>query len=197
DLTATPGQTYTYDVSAYKDCGESAQCSDDGTRKAPPAAPSDCVASGDLCDRVQFCWTDNSGDETGFYIYRDAAKLDSVGVDATCYFDFTATPGVTYAYCVTAYNDCGESSQCCDNGGVVAEALTVTSPNGGENWTVGTSQNITWSFDCIDSVKIEYSTDNGSSWITEAEAVMAGPGSYSWTVPDAPSENCLVRICDA
>jgi hypothetical protein len=116
DLTGTPGQTYIYSVSAYNDCGESSQCSDDGTRQAPPAAPSDCAASDDLCDSVRLCWTDNSDNETGFYIYRDAAKLDSVGVDVNCYDDTAATPGVTYEYCVTAYNECGESSQCCDDG---------------------------------------------------------------------------------
>jgi len=197
DLTASPGATYSYCVSAYKDCGESSQCCDNGTRKAAPDAPSDCVASDDLCDRVNFCWTDNSGDETGFYIYRDAAKLDSVGVDATCYFDFTAVPGATYNYCVSAYNDCGESGQCCENGTVVPQAVTVTSPNGGENWMVGSGQSITWTSDCITLVDIEYSTDGGSSWITEAVDVSAAGGTYSWTIPDAPSTNCLVRICDA
>ncbi|MGB3094071.1 MAG: fibronectin type III domain-containing protein, partial [Candidatus Zixiibacteriota bacterium] len=99
DLTAAPGVTYNYCVSAYNDCGESSQCCDDGTRRAPPTAPSDCVASDDLCDKVHFSWTDNSGDETGFYIYREGSKLDSVGADLTSFDDLTATPGVTYNYC--------------------------------------------------------------------------------------------------
>jgi hypothetical protein len=115
----------------------------------------------------------------------------------TSYDDLTPAPGVTYNYCVSAYNDCGESGQCCDEGVIATEAVTVTAPNGGENWTVGSAQNITWNSSCVDSVKIEYSTDGGSNWITETEKVSADPGSYSWTVPEAPSENCLVRICDA
>jgi hypothetical protein len=197
DLTAAPGMTYEYCVSAYNDCGESSRCCDEGTRRAPPTAPSDCAASDDICDRVHFSWTDNSGDEIGFYVYRNGSVLDSVGADVTSYDDFSGTPGVTYNYCVSAHNDCGESGQCCDEGVLAVEAVTVTAPNGGEDWTVGSTQNITWNSTCIDSVKIEYSTDAGSNWITETEKVPAGPGSYSWTVPTAPSENCLVRICDA
>ncbi|UCB52093.1 MAG: hypothetical protein JSV10_08915, partial [Candidatus Zixiibacteriota bacterium] len=91
DLTAVPGVTYSYCVSAYNDCGESSQCCDDGTRRAPPAAPSACVASDDLCDKVQFSWTDNSGEEMGFIIYRGGSALDTVGANVTTYDDLTAT----------------------------------------------------------------------------------------------------------
>jgi hypothetical protein len=133
----------------------------------------------------------------GFIIYREGSALDTVGSDVTSYDDLTATPGVAYDYCVSAYNDCGESGQCCDEGVIATEAVTVTAPNGGENWTVGSTQSITWNSSCMDSVKIEYSTGAGSNWITEAEKVSADPGSYSWTVPEALSESCLVRICDA
>jgi hypothetical protein len=197
DPTATPGTTYEYCVRAYNDCGESGQCCDDGTRQAPPAAPSGCVASDDLCDKVSLSWTDNSADETGFNIYRDGSPLASVGADVTSYDDLTATPGVTYSYCVSAYNDCGESSQACDDGVLAPQAITVTAPNGGEEWCVGTVNDITWTSDCIDLVDIDYSTDGGSSWLSVAVDVSAASGSYSWTIPHAPSTNCLVRICDA
>jgi hypothetical protein len=197
DATATPGQTYSYCVSAYKDCGESSQSCDDGTMKDVPADPTGCLASDDLCDGVNFCWADNSGDETGFYVYRDGAKLDSVGADVTCYDDMTAAPGTTYEYCVAAYNDCGESSRCCDNGTVATEYLEVTSPDGGENWPVGSTQLIEWTCSCLDSVKLEYSTDGGATWTVIASGLPCAKGTYPWTVPDAPSENCLVRASDA
>jgi hypothetical protein len=164
---------------------------------ALPAAPSDCVASDSLCDKVNFCWQDNSDNEVGFYIYRGDSKLDSVGADVTCYDDFTATPGVTYEYCVSAHNNCGESSQCCDDGTIGVETIEVIAPNGGEEWCAGNIHDVTWTSTCTDTVKIDYSTDGGSSWITEADKVPAAPGSYSWTIPDAPSTNCLVKICDA
>jgi Leucine-rich repeat (LRR) protein len=74
--------------------------------------------------------------------------------------------------------------------------LTLTAPNDGENWEGNTSQNITWnSTGGITNIKIEYSTDNGGSWSTVA-ASTADDGSYSWTVPDTPSTNCLVKVSD-
>jgi len=102
------------------------------------------------------------------------------------------------------YNDCavdlGTSGK--DSiygwGKVVMENLdiTVTSPNGGENWYIDNTNNITWtSSGTSGGVKIEYSSDNGSSW-SNVIASMPDTGAYPWTVPDTPSDTCLVRITD-
>jgi hypothetical protein len=78
----------------------------------------------------------------------------------------------------------------------IVPAITITSPNGGEDWYVGSDHNITWtSSSTSGNVQIEYSTNNGSSW-TEEIASTTDDGSYSWTVPDVPSDNCLVRVSD-
>jgi len=77
------------------------------------------------------------------------------------------------------------------------DSITVTSPNGGEKWEAGTQQNITWTGQGIDNydVKIEYSTDNGSSYTFETYKTNYGTsGSYTWTVPNTPSTQCLVRL---
>jgi hypothetical protein len=80
--------------------------------------------------------------------------------------------------------------------GVPTDNITVTSPNGGEVWQVGSSQNITWtSSGTSGTVKIEYSTNNGSSWTTIL-ASTPDDGSQSWTVPNVPSTTCLVRVSD-
>ncbi len=74
--------------------------------------------------------------------------------------------------------------------------IHVTSPNGGENWKVGTNHNITWTYTgSIDNVQIQYSTNNGSNWTTITNSTGNG-GSYSWTVPNSPSSQCLVRVSD-
>jgi hypothetical protein len=80
-------------------------------------------------------------------------------------------------------------------------ALEVTSPNGGESLTIGTTHDITWTgseMENVESVMIEYSIDNGDSWATvvPGTAHNGSGGSYTWTVPDTPSETCLVRITD-
>ncbi|MCX6564104.1 MAG: hypothetical protein NTU60_10940, partial [Candidatus Aminicenantes bacterium] len=80
---------------------------------------------------------------------------------------------------------------------VTQPTINVTAPNGGESWEVGSAKNITWSSTAgIANVKIEYSTDNGSSYTTVI-ASTANTGSYGWTVPNAASTTCLVRISEA
>ncbi len=75
--------------------------------------------------------------------------------------------------------------------------ITVTSPNGGENWRIGTSQNITWASNGVANVKIEYTVDNGANWNTITNSVASAPASYSWLISNAPSTNCKIRISDA
>jgi len=72
--------------------------------------------------------------------------------------------------------------------------LTVTAPNGGETWLVGSTQQITWtSTGTIDNVGIDYSKDGGATWTT-VTASTPNNGSFDWAVPDTPSDHCLVRI---
>ncbi len=73
-------------------------------------------------------------------------------------------------------------------------SITVTAPNGGETFTGGNIQNITWTSAAIDTVRVEFSSDNGSTWqIIEAE-VRADSRACSWKTPDISSTNCLIRV---
>ena len=74
--------------------------------------------------------------------------------------------------------------------------LTVTSPNGGEDFQVDSIHDVTWtSSGTSGAVRIEYSTDNGDNW-SDVIASIPDTGVYSWTIPDAPSDSCLLRITD-
>ena len=76
-------------------------------------------------------------------------------------------------------------------------SLKVAAPNGGENWAVGSSQMITWSSQgSVANVRLEFSANNGASWTTISSST-SNDGSFTWTVPDAVSSNCLVRVSDA
>ena len=75
----------------------------------------------------------------------------------------------------------------------------LTSPNGGETWYIGSTQNITWSYTGSPSqYDIEYSTDNGTTWNIIANNVSVGSvgGGFIWVVPNTPSNQCLVKITD-
>lgn len=75
--------------------------------------------------------------------------------------------------------------------------VIVYTPNGGETWDVGTTHNIGWNADDsvgVASHKIEYSTDGGSVWVTIRDWTNGDPNTYSWTVPNTPSNICRVRV---
>ena len=76
-------------------------------------------------------------------------------------------------------------------------SFEVTSPNGGETVDGGFVTTVTWSSIGIsDNVKIEYSTNNGSSWST-ITADTTNDGSYAWEAPQTTAGNCLIRVGNA
>jgi hypothetical protein len=80
--------------------------------------------------------------------------------------------------------------------GCLGSALRVDKPNGGEVWYVGVNYDITWSSaGFAGNVKLEYSTNSGSSWSTII-ASTGNDGSHTWTIPNTPSPNCRVKISD-
>ena len=77
---------------------------------------------------------------------------------------------------------------------ISAPVFGVTAPNGGENWFIGSSHNITWNVSTVADT-IWYSTNNGSTWITIASSLSPGISTpYSWTIPNAPSAQCRVKV---
>ena len=77
---------------------------------------------------------------------------------------------------------------------VIPPYITVISPNGAEVWQADNTYDITWiSAGTTGNVRIEYSTDNGFSWI-QITGSTVDDGSYSWRIPNTPSDNCLIRV---
>ena len=76
--------------------------------------------------------------------------------------------------------------------------IKVVSPNGGENWAVGDTNDITWlseNFDGV-NVKIEYCTTTEEKWESIVDST-PNDGSYAWLIPNNLSDECKVRISDA
>ena len=78
----------------------------------------------------------------------------------------------------------------------IVPSMTVISPNGGNVFTVGSVQNITWgSLGAFNTVKLEYSTDGGATYPNLiAASVNANLGTYAWTVPNTVSNQVRVKI---
>lgn len=75
-------------------------------------------------------------------------------------------------------------------------SISLYNPNGGEIWSAGSQQYVGWNSVSVSDVKIEYSTNNGTSWNVVTAAHNASNGYYYWTVPNTPSTTCLVKITD-
>ncbi|KKP80352.1 MAG: hypothetical protein UR78_C0001G0072 [Candidatus Moranbacteria bacterium GW2011_GWF2_35_39] len=81
----------------------------------------------------------------------------------------------------------------------IVPTVEVISPESGDEWQVGSTQDITWTADSSDptktagmSIDINYQC-GGGSWSNIANGT-TNDGSYSWIVPTNISDECEIRI---
>jgi hypothetical protein len=72
--------------------------------------------------------------------------------------------------------------------------IFVASPVGGEVWASGMTHRIVWQSVGIQTVRIEFSIDGGSSWTMLVDGIDASAGGYDWTPVGIDSNKCLVRV---
>ena len=73
--------------------------------------------------------------------------------------------------------------------------LQIASPNGGEQWKVGSNHDITWVPGGITgTVFIDYSKDNFVSDVHSIATGEANDGSCPWVIPNDPSTTARVRV---
>ncbi|NYT11208.1 MAG: hypothetical protein GKC03_01495 [Methanomassiliicoccales archaeon] len=78
---------------------------------------------------------------------------------------------------------------------IIPPTITVTSPDGGENWVKGDIHNITWnSTGDVENVKIELYKDGSLN--TTISATTANDGSFSWNISEgqATGEDFKIKI---
>lgn len=77
---------------------------------------------------------------------------------------------------------------------IIADEITVTRPNRGEQFVPGEGESIHWDAPATSgSFTIEYSDDNGSSW-NSITTVAGDLRTYEWTVPNNLTGNGRVRV---
>ncbi len=121
DIGLSASTTFTYCVRAYNSVGDSA---DSGpvpattqSSSAPPAAPSNLVATSVSRSQIDLSWTDASANEDGFKIERckgsncaNFTQVDTVGPDTKTYSNTGLPANTTYRYRVCAHNGAGNSA---------------------------------------------------------------------------------------
>jgi Arylsulfotransferase (ASST)/Secretion system C-terminal sorting domain len=75
--------------------------------------------------------------------------------------------------------------------------IILESPKGNERWLAGSHQRIIWNSSGVDSVNIDFSIDNGTTWDRIISGYPADSSSYKWEIPSVISNNCLVKVSDA
>jgi hypothetical protein len=74
--------------------------------------------------------------------------------------------------------------------------MTVTRPNGGENWRADDAQAVEWQWQArgvVDHVRLQYSPNASTTW-RDVIANTPNTGSYTWLVPQAITAKALVRV---
>ncbi len=75
--------------------------------------------------------------------------------------------------------------------------ILIIIPNGGEVWSVGAENDIEWMAPpSVSDVMLEYSKDGFTADIIEIIDTTPNDGSFTWTIPNDPSETVRVRVSE-
>ncbi len=75
--------------------------------------------------------------------------------------------------------------------------VALLSPAGGESWEAGSARTLTWNAGDnlgVTGVDLSYSTDGGATFSNAIAEGIPNTGSYTWSVPAAPTATARVRI---
>jgi transcriptional regulator CtsR len=175
-----------------------------------PDAPSALSATPVSPSQIDLGWQDNSPDETGFKIEMRTSsgsysQIATVATGVTSYSSNGLNTGTTYHYRIRAYSGAGDSDYSNEASATTASpppptkpTIAVTTPDGGETWTAGTTQQIRWTYTenpCA-YVKVELFKDGIlNRTISSSRPVgTGGSGSYSWVIPSTQVSGSDYRV---
>lgn len=111
---------------------------------------------------------------------------------------FTTSTNVKVRISSTTTDDDGNTALDTSDAFTIYGQVTLTSPNGSEQWAANEAHDITWTtgIGTIENVKLEYSADNFVADVNTIIASTTNTGSYSWT-PSTTGTTFKIRVCDA
>lgn len=74
--------------------------------------------------------------------------------------------------------------------------IQLLTPTGGESWSQHTTQQITWTSQQVNTVKIEFSGDGGNNWTLVTDSVPASLGQYPWLINASPTQSARIKVSD-
>lgn len=175
----TPG-TYYIVAASHGGMGDIGQYTLSGSFSAatvaPPNDPANLQASVVSPTQVHLAWTDQSSDETGFTIEASTDgttwnTVGTVGANVTVFDDSGASPGTTYQYRISAFNNFGHSGY--------SLAPAVTTWGGGSGLRGDYFDDVDFSGNTISQVDANINFDWQSG--APVSGISAGTYSVRWT----------------
>jgi C1A family cysteine protease/photosystem II stability/assembly factor-like uncharacterized protein len=108
-----------------------------------------------------------------------------VNTSGTTWRDLTSMPGLGEAnVCLKAFTEPSAPPA----------PPVVTSPNGGEDWQIGSQHAIAWTGASAGNATIELSRDGGATWTETVASGTANDGSFAWTVTGPATADAVLRV---
>ncbi len=120
------------------------------------------------------------------------------------YSDATANPGESYVSTngstwsdLTSISGFKEANVCLKafaQPSAPPDPPVVTSPNGGEDWQIGSQHAITWTGTGAGTATIDLSRDGGATWTETLASGTPNDGSHTWTVTGPATADATIRV---
>ncbi|MFB3056523.1 MAG: Ser-Thr-rich GPI-anchored membrane family protein, partial [Ignavibacteriaceae bacterium] len=145
-------------------------------------------------------WTDNISEYVSIELYKGGffyyTIVDSTASDAHFlrYIPDTTQGGDDYKIKITSVVNSSIFDLSDGDFTIIGNVITVTTPNGGENWQVGSTRAITWVDNINEWVSIEI-YKGGSYYYTVIDSTPSD-AHYSWDIPDTlqPGSDYRIKI---
>ncbi len=163
-------------------------------------APSNLQSEVISNSEIKLTWAQEEERISGFRIGSKAdsgsfSQIAEVEKDVKEYTDTGLNGGMQYTYRVQAFTDANESQYVEVAVYLPQPTLTITSPNGGEIWILGSTHDITWtSTGYIGNVMIKLYKD-GNFYLPIVDVPgTENDGSYTWDIPSSWAESSAYII---
>ncbi|MHC4084603.1 MAG: hypothetical protein ACYSWZ_02240 [Planctomycetota bacterium] len=124
-------------------------------------------------------------------------------ISNTCFYDWLV-PSTDANQCLIRITDADDPNinDTSDQPFYFFQDFNILYPNGGERLHERSTYTIRWEDSrsevyCGGNYLLDYSIDNGNSWIPVVSNTISNTCSYDWTLPSNLSYKCLIRITDA